>query len=300
MKKTVPIAALALATSVALAACGSSGGSSTATESSGGGASPIRIALIPPSTGALAQYGTDEVKGWQRAVDEVNAAGGADGHRVELIELIELIKKTTDGKSGTTLRAAREAVTKQGARFIGAIVTSTEAAAFNAQLGSLGALAFNATAKDAGLVGSKCVPNSFHIAQTDTMDINALASTLATMPATRWAIQAVDYSTGHSVADTFAKAARAAGKQVVLQQFAPLNTTDFGSYITKLKGSGADAVFAVEYGADGVAFVKQAEQFNLSSQVKTVLGLNTVSEPLFGVLGDQGRAKVTFRADWLL
>lgn len=106
MKKTVPIAALALATSVALSACGSSGGSSTATESSGGGASPIRIALIPPSTGALAQYGTDEVKGWQLAVDEVNAAGGVDGHRVELI------KKTTDGKSGTTLQAAREAVTK--------------------------------------------------------------------------------------------------------------------------------------------------------------------------------------------
>ncbi|CUU56531.1 branched-chain amino acid transport system substrate-binding protein [Parafrankia irregularis] len=280
MKKVVPIAALALATSVALAACGSPGGSSADTDSSGGGTSPIKVALIPPSTGALAQYGTDEVRGWQLAVDEVNAAGGVDGHPVELI------KKTTDGKSGTTLQAAREAVTKDGARFIGAVMTSTEAAALNAQLGSLGALAFHATAKDAGLVGKQCVANSFHIVQTDTMDINALASALKTMPGTKWAIQAVDYSTGHSAADTFTEAARAAGKQVVLQQFAPLNTTDFGSYITKIKSSGADALFAVEYGADGVAFVKQAAQFDLASQVKTVLGFNMVSEPLFPVLGD--------------
>ncbi|MBX6390489.1 MAG: ABC transporter substrate-binding protein [Frankia sp.] len=280
MKKTVPTAAIALAISVALAACGSSGGSSTAADSSGADASPIKIALIPPSTGALAQYGADGVKGWEIAAEEVNAAGGVAGHPVELI------KKTTDGQSSTTLQAAREAVTRDGARFIGGVMSSTEAAALNAQLAALGALAFNATAKTIDLVGKQCVANSFHIVQTDLMDINALAATLTTMPGTRWAIQAVDYSTGHTAAEAFTKAAEAAGKEIVLQQFAPLNTTDFGSYITKLQDSGADALFAVEYGADGVAFVKQAAQFGLSTQFKTVLGFNMVSEPLFSVLGD--------------
>jgi branched-chain amino acid transport system substrate-binding protein len=264
---------------LALAACGSS----TSGSGSGGSsdaAAPIKIALIPPSTGALAQYGTDEVKGWQVAVDQVNAKGGVAGHKVELI------KKSTDGQTGTTLQAAREAVTKEGAQYIGAVMTSTEAGALNAQLGSLGVLAFNATAKDSSLVGKACAANSFHVVQSDDMDVAGLAATIKTMPGTKWAIQAEDYATGHSAADLFAKAAKAAGKQVVLQQFAPLNTTDFGSYITKLKNSGADAVFAVEYGADGVAFVKQAEQFNLTRSLKTVLGFNMVSEPLFKVLGE--------------
>src|SRR5439155_17521082 len=97
--------------------------------------------------------------------------------------------------------------------------------------------------------------------------------------------QAVDYSTGHTAATEITKALKAAGKQVVLTQFAPLNTTDFGSAITKLKSSGADTVFAVEYGGDGVAFVNQAAQFKLFDKIKTVVGFNMVSEPLFPVLG---------------
>ena len=73
----------------------------------------------------------------------------------------------------------------------------------------------------------------------------------------------------------------------MLEQYAPLNTTEFGSYITKLKSADADGLFAVEYGADGVAFVNQGAQFKLFDQYKTVLGFNMVSEPLFKVLGDK-------------
>lgn len=275
MKQQILGLTLAVTLGVTLSACGSA-----STDSGGNSnAGPIKIGLIPPSTGALAQYGTDEVKGWQIAVDEVNAVGGIDGRKVELVV------KSTDGQTSTTLQVARQLTTQEGVKFIGAVMTSPEASALNAQLASLGALAFNATAKDDSLVGQDCVPNSFHIVQTDTMDINGLAKTLQTMPGDKWAIQAEDYSTGHAAAGVFAKAAVAAGKTVVLTQYAPLNTTDFGSYITKLQNSGADALFAVEYGADGVAFVKQAEQFNLTRQLKTVLGFNMVSEPLFPVLG---------------
>lgn len=277
MKQKVLSAALAVALGATLSACGSASKSSDGGSKSSAG--PIKVGLIPPSTGALAQYGTDEVKGWQIAVDEVNAAGGIDGRKVELV------KKTTDGQTSTTLQAARQLTTQDGVKFIGAVMTSPEAAALNAQLSSLGALAFNSTAKDDSLIGSACQANSFHIVQTDTMDINGLAKSLAKMPGDKWAIQAEDYETGHTAAKVFAAAAKAAGKTVVLTQYAPLNTTDFGSYITKLKNSGADAVFAVEYGADGVAFVKQAEQFNLTKQLRTVLGFNMVSEPLFPVLG---------------
>jgi ABC-type branched-subunit amino acid transport system substrate-binding protein len=277
MKKQVLTAAVALSLGVALAACGN------ASSNSGDESAPdstIKVALIPPTSGALAQFGTDAVKGWQIAVDQANANGGVDGHQVELIT------KATDADPATTIRVAKEAVTKDGAKFIGAVMTSPEHAALNAQLEGLGALDFNGLGKDDALVGAQCSPNAFHIVQTSSMDINGLASQIATLPGDTWAVQAVDYATGHSAADKFTEAAEAAGKTVVLQQFAPLNTTDFGSYITKIKDSGADALFAVEYGADGVAFVKQASQFNLQAGLKSVLGFNMVSEPLFPTLGD--------------
>lgn len=257
------------------AACGTP----AATESADG--QDIVVAIIPPASGALAQYGSDAAQAWQYAVDEANAAGGVDGHRVELVKL------DTDGTPANTLRAAREAVTKRGATFIGGVMTSTEHGALNAQLEGLGALSFNSLGKDDALTGKDCKANAFRVVQNNAMDVTAVAKTLAELPGEKWAIQAVDYSTGHTAAKIFTEAATAAGKQVVLEQYAPLNTTDFGSYITQLQNSDADALFAVEYGADGVAFVNQAAQFELTKKFRTVLGFNMVSEPLFDALGDK-------------
>lgn len=279
MKRKVATTAVVLALGITLAACGSASNNNSDSGSAGDD-SPIKVALIPPSSGALAQFGTDAANAWKLAAKQVNANGGIDGHKVEIIE------KETDADPATTIRVAKEAVSQDGAQFFGAIMTSPEHAALNAQLAGLGALDFNGLGKDDALIGEQCVPNAFHVVQSTGMDINALASSIGEMDGDKWAIMAVDYATGHTAADKFTAAAEAAGKEVVSTQFAPLNTTDFGSYITKIKDSGADAVFAVEYGADGVAFVKQATQFNLPAQVKTVLGFNMVSEPLFPVLGD--------------
>lgn len=275
MNKNIPVVAVAVLATALLGACGGASSSSSSDSDE-----PIKIAVIPPSTGALAQYGADEVKGWQLAVDEANKNGGVDGHPVELI-----IKKT-DGQSSTTLQIAREVVTKDGAKFIGGVLTTPESSALNAQLTGLGALNFNSTATDESLSGKVCSANAFQIIQRDSMDVGAITASLKDLPGEKWAIQAVDYSTGKSAAANFKKAAEAAGKEVVLEQFAPLGITDFGPFISKLKSSGADALFAVEFGADGVGFVKQAEQFGLLDQLGTVVGYNMVSEPLFPALGD--------------
>jgi branched-chain amino acid transport system substrate-binding protein len=266
----------------ALSACGSDdddGGGSGGSASGTG--EPLRIALIPPSGGPLAPFGEDAVSAWEFAAEEVNAAGGVDGHKVELI------KSSTSGEPAATVRAARKAVTQDKAGFIGGVITSPEHGALQQQLPALNALSFNALGKDDALTGEGCSPNAFRAVQSNGMDVKAIAASLAEIPAERWAIQAVDYSTGHSAAEQFKAAAEKAGKEVVFEQFAPLNTTEFGSYITKLKGADADALFAVEFGADGVAFVNQGAQFKLFDQYKTVLGFNMVSEPLFEALGNK-------------
>jgi len=266
-----------------LASCGGDDSSESGSSSGGGSSSgaPLKIALIPPSTGALAVFGADAASAWEYAADEANANGGVDGHKVELV------MSQTDTQPANTVRAARKAATQDGAKYFGAIITSPEHGALQQQLPALGALDINSLGKDDALTGEGCSPNSFRAVQNNTMDVNAIADTLADLPAQKWAIQAVDYSTGHSAAEKFKAAAEKAGKEVVLESFAPLGTTEFGSYITKLKGADADGLFAVEYGADGVAFVNQGDQFKLFDKYKTVLGFNMVSEPLFKPLGDK-------------
>jgi branched-chain amino acid transport system substrate-binding protein len=270
----------ALLMGVALSACGSDDDDS-GSAASGGSKDPIRVALIPPASGPLAAFGEDAVSAWEFAAEEVNSSGGVNGH------MVELVKSQTSAEPAATVRAARKAVTQDKASFIGAVMTSPEHGALQQQLAALNALSFNGLGKDDALTGEGCSPNAFRAVQSNGMDVNAIAATLAELPAQKWAIQAVDYSTGHSAAEKFKQAAEAAGKEVVFEQFAPLGTTEFGSYITKLNGVDADGLFAVEYGADGVAFVNQGAQFKLFDKYQTVLGMNMVSEPLFEALGDK-------------
>ncbi|MEA2142081.1 MAG: branched-chain amino acid transport system substrate-binding protein [Solirubrobacteraceae bacterium] len=277
LRPLIAASLLALLTAAALGACGSDDDGSAASK----GKDPIKVALIPPLSGALGVFGKDTVTAWRFAADEVNAKGGVDGRKVELVTY------ETDGSPATTLRMARKAVTQDGARFIGAVMTGPENSALQKQLPALNALSFNGTANDDVLHAAECSPNAFRAVQSAQMDMNGIIETLAKLPGERWAIQAVDYSIGHSSADAFKAAAQKAGKQVVLTQFAPLGTTEFGSYITKLENSGADALFSVTFGADAVAFINQGAQFKVFDDLKTVLGFNQVSEPLFPALGSK-------------
>jgi len=269
---------------IALAAAGllclgSLPGCSSASQGERAAEDVIRVGLIAPSTGALAQFGADTIKAWKFAARQLNAAGGVAGKKME-IRVYE-----TDGSTARTVQEARQAATKDGVGFLGAVMTGPENQAVNSQLDSLGVLNFNATGNDDNLIAQDCNRNAFRSVTSSSMDLAALAGYVAGMPVKKWAILAEDYSIGHSAAKTFTTDIATAGGQVVQTQFAPLGTHDFGPYIAKLLDSGADGLFAVEYGADAVAFVQQGTQYRLFDGFQQVVGMNLVSEPLFDAIG---------------
>jgi ABC-type branched-subunit amino acid transport system substrate-binding protein len=272
----------ALAATVALvpvlAACGGSGSSGGSGGGSGG--EPLKVALIPPSSGALAMFGEETTRAWQLAADEVNAKGGIDGHKVELVVL------ETNGTPAQTVRAARKAVTQDGVAFVSGIATSPENIALAPQLASLGVVNVVSMSKDDTLTGSACSPNMYRTTVSSGMDVKATASVLGDLPAKKWAILMTDSLTGRNAAKAFEKEAEKAGKEVVSVQYNPIGTTDYGSYISKMKQSGADGLYTYESAADGVAFVNQADQFSLFDQIETFLGFSTISEPTFEPMGD--------------
>jgi ABC-type branched-subunit amino acid transport system substrate-binding protein len=262
----------------ALAACG--GGNSASGGKASGTGDEIVIAAVLPSTGALLEVANDMYNGWQLAVDGVNAKGGVAGHK------FKLIRKDTDTTAPNTVRGVSQAVAEDHASIV-TVQTSTEVAAVNQQLAGLNALMFNVNGQEDSLIKQGCNANAFQIVQRTGMIFEALSRELKNLPGKRWAVMAADITSGHSADASFKAAAAAAGKTVVSDQFAPIGTSDFAPYITKIKDSGADAAFVVEYGADGVAYINQAAQFNLSSQVQTTLGLNLLTERSLKVLGDK-------------
>jgi branched-chain amino acid transport system substrate-binding protein len=118
------------------------------------------------------------------------------------------------------------------------------------------------------------------------MDVPATAGILPDVPAKKWAIAMGESLVGHTAAKLFAERVKANGGEVVSEQYWPLGTTEYGSYITKIKSAGADGLYIYATGADGVAFIKQADQFKLFDQVTTQVGFSTVSEGNFPAIGD--------------
>jgi ABC-type branched-subunit amino acid transport system substrate-binding protein len=264
----------------ALASCGGQSTSKDSSNASSGSKEPLTVALVSQFGGSLATFGNDAYNAWQLAADEVNAKGGVDGHQVKIL------KVETTGDPAATIRAARSAVTRDKVKYLSGILTSGENVSLAPQLAGMGAINIATVPKDDSLTGKACSPNMFRITTAAGMDAAAIPSLLPTLPQKKWAIMALDILIGHSAADAFKKEAAASGKQVVSTQFAPLGTTDFGSYITKIKRSGADALFVLESGADAVAFVKQGDQFKLFDQTKSVVTQSMLAQPLFKAMGN--------------
>lgn len=106
-------AAVAGLTAVALAACGSSGGGGS---SSGG--SPYKIGVLVSQTGPASQLGVGELRGAQLAADRLNAAGGVDGHKIQIVALDDQTKPDQD------VQQARQLVSQKVAAIVGPSVVA--------------------------------------------------------------------------------------------------------------------------------------------------------------------------------
>src|SRR4249919_680450 len=89
---------------------------------------PLRIGAINPYSGPLALYGDELARGYQLAVDELNAKGGVLGRKVELVR-----GDATTPQQG--IAAVDQLVTRDKAEvFIGTYVSAISNAASDAAL----------------------------------------------------------------------------------------------------------------------------------------------------------------------
>src|SRR5215813_5058538 len=79
---------------------------------------------------------------------------------------------------------------------------------------------------------------------------------------------APNYQAGKDMMAAFRETFTPAGGKVVAEDYPKLGETDYAPYLTKIKQSGAKAVFAFFSGTDAVNFVKQYDEFGLKPNIK--------------------------------
>jgi branched-chain amino acid transport system substrate-binding protein len=99
---------------------------------------------------------------------------------------------------------------------------------------------------------------------------------------------APNYQAGKDMMEAFRETYHPAGGKVVGEDYPKLGETDYAPYLTKIKQSGAKAVFAFFSGTDAVNFVKQYDEFGLKQAGIKLTGAGFLTEP--DVLPAQGKA----------
>lgn len=227
----------------------------------------VKIAYIDPLTGAMAPVGEHGVKHFQHMIEKINAKGGVNGKKLELL--------TFDNKLSPqeTVIAAQKAI-DAGARILTQGNGSSNAAALidfvnkhNDRNPGKEVVFLNYAAVDPAFTNDKC--SYWHFRWDAHSDIKMQA--LTTYMKGKQNIKKVylinqDYSFGHAVrkaAREMLKAKRA-DIQIVGDEVHPLaKITDFAPYIAKIKASGADSVITGNWGSDIALLLKAAADANL-------------------------------------
>ena len=130
----------------------------------------IKIGALLIDSGPLAGLKEGQTKAINLAIDEINAAGGAGGKKLEADFI------TYPGTPDTAVDGATRAVQKDGAIFITGMDTSAVSPALAAKLPSLNALMMEVYAQADGLTGKGCSANYFRVNVNNSMLMNAVES----------------------------------------------------------------------------------------------------------------------------
>ena len=100
-------------------------------------------------------------------------------------------------------------------------------------------------------------------------------------------LTAPNYQAGKDMMTAFKETFGPAGGKVVAEDYPKLGETDYAPYLTKIRQSGAKAVYCFFSGSDAANFVKQYDQFGLKQSIK-LTGAGFLTEP--DVLPAQGKS----------
>lgn len=192
-------------------------------------------------------------KGMELAVDEVNAAGGIDGRK------LELITRDDNASPGDAVRVAEELISREKVDVLaGAFLSNTGLALtdFAKQKKFFYLAGEPLTDKIIWGSGNKY---TFRLRPGTYMQAAMLVPEAIKLHKKRWALVYPNYEYGQSAVAAFKELLKAAQPDVefVVEQAPPLGKLDAGSVVQALSDAKPDAIFNVLFGADLSKFVRE-------------------------------------------
>jgi len=223
----------------------------------------IKIGHLTPLTGFLGALGEYAVMGIKMATEEINAAGGVMGRKLDVMSEDSVNPATASTK-------AQRMLERDGVEFLMGEINSASAKTIMQVAARNKRLFLQIGARSDVLRGKDCNRYTFHVDIPVTVMVNAAGLALLRdghIKGKRIFALTSDYLFGHDLAKAAKNFIAANGGTVIGDELTATDTTDFSPFLLKIRQAKPDLV-ATNLGGNQVTnFVKQYAEFGLPYQV---------------------------------
>ena len=223
----------------------------------------IKIGHLTPRTGFLGTLGEFAVQAADMAVAEINAAGGVNGRKIELLKEDSVNPQTASTKAERMIERDKVAciigeISSASALTIGQVAERTKV------------FFINTGANSDQLRGKSCNKFMFHIESQNSMYVKTCGRSLMAqglVKGKKWFSLTADYAFGHDLLRVAKKFMSANGGEFAADKLVPTDATDFSPLLLEIRNAKPDLVISNLAGNQITNFLKQYVEFGLNFPV---------------------------------
>jgi len=192
-------------------------------------------------------------KGWQLAVEEINASGGINGKK------LVVVSKDDGGKPADAQTAANELVSSEGVAMLTGTFLSNIGLAVSDFANQKKVFFLAAEPLTDAVTWAKGNKYTFRLRPSNYMQAAMLVEAASKLPAKRWATIAPNYEYGQSAVAVFKKlmSEKRPDIQWVDEQWPPQGKIDAGPVVQAVAQANPEAILNVTFGPDLVKLVRE-------------------------------------------
>ncbi len=239
----------------------------------------IKLGVVVPMTGPMALEAQEMLAATQIAIDDVNAAGGVMGRKVEPVV------RDSEFKPEVAKRKATELIEVEKAPFLVGAIVGFEGIAM-AEVGCKNDVIVSFFGQNFLTVKGKMCKYQFGNNLSPYQTAAAAARFVdAQKMGKKWHMLANNYSWPQMFERAYSLVAKQVGAEWTGVTWAPLGTRDFLPFLPKVAAAKADVVFITTWAADQVACAKQVQEFGLARHAQVI---HSITELTFAEAAGKG------------
>jgi branched-chain amino acid transport system substrate-binding protein len=233
-----------------------------AAASAGYAAETVKVGVLLPLTGSQAKFGEIEKRSFEMAVEEINAKGGVNGKKIELL-FEDDTGKPDVGRSAVEKLISREKVPVITGGYSSSV---TAAATPVAQQFKVPFVVCTGSADD---ITEKKYDYIFRINPPASEYPNAVQSFLQEVAkdVKTVALLYENSAFGQSSSKSFEEEAKGLGLKIVVKEGYQAGAIDFKPILTKVKSANPDMIYMVSYVMDASLLMRQSKELRINPKM---------------------------------